>query len=443
MGLVKRALIFSIFLFCEFNVSSTATAQCLEDALRPFWHARGFGSSALALAYNNTAIANDPYAISANPANLGLVQTTNAFLSFQYGLFNQYGKLEDNKDIPKEDKYFRYDGLGFIYPVPVYKGSLVFGLAYVPSIQYNHNLKSEGMVSAIVNSETFGVFLKHNINELGTLYSFRLGSSVEFKKNLFLGLSLNVYNGYREYKYTGIDIDTTDAFDYTTYIRKESIKPDYNGWNINFGALYSSQRFKFGVRISTPLKLKVHEESRFDWLESRDDPPDTNGIDLYDIDYKTTFPLEFASSLAFTFYDITIAFDFATRDWGGINFESNLYTDTTFTEKIDPGINDNIRLNLRTTTDFGIGLIIPLNEKLTAKLGYRIIPRPYYDLPDDEKRITLLGFGMEGFFENQIIVGISYQLLMGRQSTYNEYFETTTSQRFQEHQFTISTSILL
>jgi len=272
--------------------------------------------------------------------------------------------------------------------------------------------------------------------------SLQFGTSVEFKKNLFMGLSVNFYRGYRNYKYTGTDIDTEDIYTYYNYVRHETIKPDYTGWNINAGILYCSSYFKFGTRISSPLKLNVHEKSQIDSTTIFDDLTESSGFIPYDLKYKTKFPIEIASSIAFTFYDITIAFDIATRDWGNINFKSNLYTDTTFTEKIDPAINDDIRLNLRTTTDFGIGLLIPFWSTLSVQLGYRIIPRPYYKLTDNEKYITLMGLGLEGIIEDQIMLDLSYQISMGRQSIENTYFGTYTTQLIQEHQFTISTSLL-
>lgn len=437
MLLLKRTSLVSIICLGFITSISVANAQSFEDALRPFWYFRSFGASSFALTNNNTAISKDLSSISANPANLGIIQRPSAFLSFQYGLFSQNGKLENNPNyITDGNNYFRYDGFGFVYPVPVYQGSLVLALSYAPTAQYNYILKTDGFI----NRDS--VSLSHYINESGIMNSLQLGTSVEFKKNLFLGFSANFYHGYRNYKYTGTDIDTEDIYTYSNYVRNETIKPNYTGWNINTGILYRLPYLKFGLRISSPLKLNVHEKSKIDSTTTSDNLHELYGSKQYDLTYKTTFPIEISTSIALTLYDITIAFDFATRDWGNINFRSNLYTDTTFTEKIDPGINNDIRLNLKTTTDWGIGLIIPFWNTLSVQLGYRILPRPYYNLPDNEKYITLMGFGIEGIIEDQIVMGISYQISMGRQTIENTYFKTYTTQQLQDHQLTVSTSLL-
>ena len=435
---MKRKYIFlltaAVAFYC--SVVGNSNAQSFEDALKPFWYPRGFGASSSSLSFNNTGITRDFTSVSANPANLGLVRRSNAFLSFQAGEFDQYGTLESNNELFGKDSYFRFDGFGIVYPVPVYQGSLVFGVAYVPVFQYKYLLSAEGMVS--LGADT-AISLKHTLQESGSLYSLRFAGAVELMRDLFLGLSINLYNGYRNSEYTGIDRDTYDLYYYDYFRRTENFDPSYSGWNISLGMLYNSPLFKLGLKIATPIMLKVKEKSEFTEFETYDDQSDSSWITTYSIPYDITYPFDISAGIAFSLLNYSITLDAAIHMWDGIKFKSNLYDGEIH---IDPGINNDLESELHTTMDYGIGFIIPITVTSKAQIGLRVIPRPYNNLSNNEKNINILGIGFENLFENQISVGLSYQLVTGNQTIYNNYFGTATSQSFQDHQFTISTSIL-
>jgi hypothetical protein len=440
MGFPKKSIFVLIVALYIFLFSTNINSQTFEDALRPFWYFKSFSSASSALCNSNLATYHGILTTLSNPANLGLANHSSALLSLQYGILNQNSKLENNNYyISDNDKYFRFDGFGLIYPVPVYQGNFTLALSYAPSAQYNYILKTEGWDEY----EGDSLYLSHNITETGILNTLSFGASVEFQKNVFIGFGLNVHNGFRDYSYAGVDIDTMDTFTYSKYTRNEYIKPNYEGWNLNFGILYQSSPLKLGFRFSTPLNLEVHEKSRIESVEIFDNKSKETESIPFDLKYKTKFPMEIAGGIAFTFLKVTLSLEFTNRDWGNINFKSpNIYTDTTNTTLLSSIINEDIRLHLKSTTDWNISLTAPIQENILIYLGYRNIPRPYYDLKDNEKNVSVMGIGSDITIENKVVIGLSYQISMGRQSIYNNYFKTSTTQKFQEHHFTLSTSIL-
>ncbi len=434
MKRLNPGLCLPVLLLIGFSVLS---AQTYQDALRPFWTLRGFGASSFSLA-NSSEMGRDASTLALNPANLASVQRPSAYMAFQYGLFDQEGQLESNAKLSQaSDSYFRYDGFGFAYPIPVYRGTFVLGFSYTPTAQYNNVVESEGFA----DYDTTRYYLSNRFEESGTMHTLRLGTSLEIRKNLFFGFSLNFYRGERRFSSYAVDTDTMDAFTYSTYYRDETILPEYGGLNADFGLAYHTPNLQFGLRLPTPVYLSVREVSQIDETEYYDDGSSYEGEEGFDLEYNLKYPMEIASNIALSLRGITLAFDFTVHDWSGIDFNSNLSDDENV--PIDGPINHDLGLKLRTTTDIGIALTLPLRKTLSTKFGYRLIPRPYYDLPDDEQYIHLMGVGLESKFQDALILGLNYQTALGNRQVLNSYFGTTSHQDFQEHQLTISAAILL
>jgi hypothetical protein len=415
---------------------SVVLGQTYEDALRPFWTIKGFGAALLSVD-QNAMIGRDLATISANPANLGLIRSPRAYLSMQYAMLNLESRLQSNSNFNTlTENYLRYNGFAFIYPADTYQGNLVFALSYEPAAQYAQVYEDKGLVTTGNQS----VFINQRLNESGSMNVLKFASAVEFRENLFLGFALNFFNGTRRYDYIGIDTDTTDIYTYQRFWRQETIRPEYRGTNLDFGLAYQSDVFKFGLRLSTPLKLNVKEASSITNRELMDNGLDSTLATYYNLEYKTRYPLEVGTQLAFTLANITLSFDVSIHNWSEIEFSSDLVDEND--QPIDNRINNNLSWKLRPTTDFGVGLTIPLLKNLSTQLGYRIIPRPYYELADDEKYISWMGIGLESQLEENLILGLSYLMGTGARTIYNSYFDLNSRQQFKEHQFTLSTAVL-
>ncbi len=428
---IKPSILFFIILF---GISINIFAQTFEDAYKPFWYIRDFGASSSAMAFNTTAFSSGISALATNPANMGLSKQNEILLSFQNGYFNQNSKLKfDNNYTSTSNDYFRFDGFGFLYSVPVYRGSLVFGLSYAPSTQYHTLLNYSGSFKNDDYYEDY--YFKEEIKETGSLNALRLGTSLEYRKNLFIGFSVNSYNGFREYNFIGFDTLFTDNSQLGAY---ETFEPNFRGWNMTFGTLYKFSYFKWGFSASTPLKLKVREEGNISWFYREPQYEESESNAYGPIEYEIKLPWKISSGISFLHDDLEITMDFSTINWHGLEFSSDIVDSIS----IDPAINNEIHTNLKNTIEFGFGLYFPVFNAFNLQLGYRIIPRPFFDLGKEEKNLNLFGIGTEFFLDNQIKINLAYQLLLGRKSIYNSFFETTTTQKYQDHQFTISTSLM-
>jgi len=438
-----------------FLLNPRINAQTYSDALRPFWFFRTAGAPAAALADNNTVSQQGLAALIANPAKIGLKKQAQAALGLQYGIFNQNTRLgQDNDFINQATPYTAFDGLGIIYPLPVYQGSLALGFSFSRVADYSQFLFTEGFTYFAGGDVNGKLYLQNEIKEEGNLNALSMGGAVEFQKDLFLGLSVNYYTGYRDFSYTGTDIDTFNIFhqssiyyDYHRFERNEVIRPEYSGWNVIFGFLYTFPHFKYGLSIASPLKLEVQEQSQFSWSETYDEAIADTSVSgpAYELTYNVSFPLSANLGIAAHFHGFEISLDAAVKNWHGIQFDSKLY-DTEFingdtiTTSTDKRINNNIRQQLRTTIDFGVGLQFPLLANLSVLAGQRMISRPYYDLPKSNRYLSLSSLGIKAVLTAQFTVNVSYQIVRGsRELVY--YFNTPNYQKFQDHKFFISSTV--
>jgi len=411
-------------------------AQNWEDALRPFWSAQGFNAASLSrIASNQTHL--DPAVITFNPAHLGLISQPQAYLTLQWGRFNQAGRMNQAANsLNAHERYLRPSGFGVFYPVSVYQGSWVMGITFAPVTQYNTLLKTQNLTTENDDNVT----LTHAINESGTLSALRLGSAVEFRPNFFIGLSLNLLRGSRRYSFIGTDTDDLDLYTYSRFIYEESINPEYRGWNADLGLIFHSKFYRFGLRISSPIKLNVQEASYTKWYETYDNASDSTIYNEFNPSYRTTYPFEIAPQLALTLRGITIHFDFILHDWTRIRFESDNIVDSNG-DRIDSKVNSDLKWNLKPTTEMGVGLTFPLGSHLTFQAAGRLVPSPYYTTADDERNLILLGTGLDLRVQELVTIAFGYQAAIGKRTLTNTYFGTTNTQKFNEQQLIVSTSV--
>jgi hypothetical protein len=101
---------------------------------------------------------------------------------------------------------------------------------------------------------------------------------------------------------------------YNSLIYNQDIRPSYPGVNADFGLCYQSEKYKAGLRISTPLTLSIHElgEATEDFFF---DTYDSLNIDSWDFEYKSRYPLEIAPSFAIKLANISLGMDLIFHKW--------------------------------------------------------------------------------------------------------------------------------
>lgn len=423
------------------SVSRTLPAQFFSDAmspeaLRPFWVINGFGSANFSLQHN-ALITGDISSTQSNPAFLINTRRPKASLSANHLKHVYQSTLMDRgSDKKAESASFHTDYFGFAYPVNVYQGTLVLAVSYEPSAYYNSALKSSGTVTFTAGD----VEEEMDIKESGTMNTLRFAGAVEFMPNLNVGLSLNFFNGNRSYESVKSETDLNNLYTYSQFYYLEAIKPEYNGFNLDLGMTYQSENFKFGLRLSSPLKMHIYERSEFTKDYYYDNSTVWDTTEYYDIEYSSRYPWEIAPNFAVKIGSITLGADLIVRNWQDI--EVDQLTN-------DEEINRDLYWNLRRTTDIGISLAIPLGRTISTRLAYRRVPSPYAEFMNDAEEINhLLGAGFETILLKSLILGCSYQRVVGNRVVSHPYFSTAettvySSQSFTNDRLSISLAILL
>ncbi len=428
---VRKIIIILTITLC---IPGFISAQFLSEpmsieALRPFWNISGFGASSFSL-HNNALLSGDISSTQSNPAFLINIKRAKASLSIN-NLFNNYSSSLNgtNSGINSESTTFHTDYFGFAYPVEVYQGAMVLAVSYKPSAYYYSTLKSSGIATIDLGNVTEEM----DIEESGSMNTLCFAGAVEFMPNFNFGMSLNFHSGNRSYESIQYESDTENIFTYSTINNLETIKPEYDGFNMDLGMTYQSDNFKFGLRLSTPLNLHIHELSEFSKYYTYDTGSDSLWIDNYNIEYTSRYPWEVAPSFAIKLGSITLGADLIVHNWQDIEVDQL---------DIKDEVNRDLYWNLRKTTDIGVSAALPIGRAISTRIAYRRIPSPYENPDPDDEYFHLFGAGVETIISKSFILGCAYQRAIGNQTISHPYFDTFSAQKYQEDRLTVSMAVL-
>jgi len=431
-----------------FLIPETGSAQQFDEvmsreALRPFWSVYGFGASTFTL-LNNSQLATDISSTQYNPAFLTNIKRPKASITGKRISVRQLSTLADvGKEYSASSNEFYIDYIGFAYPVPVFQGSFVLSASYTPAAYYYSSATCKGVTGTTFEEEdddgnktthVVDTDLEYDVRESGSIDVVRIAGAVEFLKNFNMGMSVNFYNGERQYLSSETCNDIYDTLGVSSIIYTENIKPSYSGVNADFGLCYQSENYKLGLRVSTPLNISVHEVSEI--TEEYNDDNDTTTVYLspYNFKYKSRYPLEIGTNFAVKIAKVTLGMDFVFHNWQKI--EVDLLEDKT-------AINRDLYWNLRNTTDVSASIAIPFGNSFSTRFAYRLVQSPYAELEDsDEEYYHVIGANVETILNKSLIIGCSYQRGFGNLSNFYPYFETTTQQKYTEDRLALSLAIL-
>jgi len=423
-------------------------AQTYEDAIRPFWFPNYAGSRAAGFSAELVPSADIRLGFSRNPATLGFITRPQMLFALQSDQAKQQAELQYSLDgtffypcssdnISRKSDVTRFDGFRFLYPLPVYRGSWVIGISYAPISSVLNSYKTKG----IVETADGHYQLEQKVYEDGILNALSFATAIEFQQNLMLGLAINRYSGFRDYLTTATDQDIYDRYTYHLFIREEILKPEYRGWNWEAGWIWNRAPILIGARFSSPINLTVNENYRLSEIETLDAGGAVYNADTTSLTYKLHSPWEWTMGLTYEGEQLTIATEIGQCDWRNLQFSSNLYnTDST---RLDPIVNNDIARLLKATWQVGVGLNFALLPWFSLQGGYRIIQRPYRDLPAEQEYLQVISCGIEMALDPQIILGLSYQKTFGKLTNYDTYFQVQSLHNLWRQHWTISMAIIL
>jgi len=421
-------------------VSTFSYAQFIEDALRFIQPNTGTGARSLGIGGAYTGVADDFTAVWWNPAGLGQIkkfELTGGISNFNYS--DDADFLGNTKNYSNSSTTL--NNLGFVFPFPTVRGSLVFALGYNRTNNFTTGMSFNGFntISSIIpslirnNKEyniPYQIFLTDNsgfytpltknlnqrgdVLESGSLGNWAFSGALEVAPNLFTGISLHIATGSYNYDRSYIEEDTRNYYtfldtlyyssiDFTRLDLSDKISGDYSGFGAQLGILYKlSDKLRFGLTIKTPFKYNIKEDfstkgtSYFDNGDSYSYK--TNGSGEYDV----TTPFVFSTGISYSIKGILLSCDIDWIDYTQLEF-SNANEDVE-------DLNRDIKSYLRSVINFrgGLEYTIPSID-LKVRGGYAVYPSPFKDDPSEYNQ-KILSFGLGYLVEESLMIDAAYSI---------------------------------
>ena len=240
----------------------------------------GVGVRAMGMGGAYAGLADDFTAVYWNPAGLAQMRQREVCVAFlrnarQNRAVTGLGTGSESR-AAADLSNTRFGSLGFVYPVPVYRGSLVLAagfnrvkdfdwvLDYPPVPVVRDEAGAVGREDSLAFDDSF----RHE----GELAITSLAGAIDVSPSVSLGLTLSLIGGEDDWSSQYVSIDTEDFFYESRFTDQEAYADDYGTtWTATFGAMVRSPRedprFRLGATMSTGPSHKVSFTFRA--------PPDT------------------------------------------------------------------------------------------------------------------------------------------------------------------------
>jgi long-subunit fatty acid transport protein len=380
-------------------------AQTAEDAARILDNELGFGARALGMGGAYTGVADDYSAVYWNPSGLALMRKMEIYLDFSHVRFSN-DEIYQGNTANSISSNTKFNAIGFAFPVPTARGSLVFGLGYqkVKDFDYFNEFKglsdSDNGLSFIVDTteqahDFFGKDLTRGelITDEGSMDQFNLSGAIDISPNVSFGLGLNYWNGKSDYNLSFIQTDTEDNFqnfpaDFYEYKENRIINSEYSGFNVVLAAMYRLKRLaRIGISYSSAIRFNVNEKyANPATLEFDDGYLEEFDPNEGQYEYDVSVPFELNVGVSVDLGLALLAGSVSYRDWSQLKFKSpsELLDENTF---IMSNYKETLRWNIGAETG------IPFTS-IKVRAGYMRIPNPLKDAdPKTDREYYTLGGG--------------------------------------------------
>lgn len=441
----------------------------------------GLYSDARALGMGNsfTSLSNDFAGVLFNPAGLGLMKkgeiSGGLSLNTFYNNTTFYGSTT-NADQTSVD----FTQFGIAYPVPTFRGSLVFAIGYnqvkdfngimefdgynsgntsmIQDVTGEYNYDEEpytnilGLAYEIRDPETNG-YIKDTtrisgllnqsggIDKDGGIGKWSFASSFEAAKGFYIGGTFNIITGSYESDSDYWEADTKDNYginlpldpsdattrDFQSFYQNRIIDWDLSGWDFQFGILYNyNDKFRFGASVKFPSYITVEEnfvvnaESYFGTGYEYSLYPA-----IYSpIEYEIRTPYEYTLGASASVSMITLAADIKIMDYTQMEFTEGFSYDYIAARQ------DEIDELMTTTIDYHFGAEVKIpNIPVFGRAGFMYFQSPFDGDPDEfNKKYVTAGAG--AVIEEQFIIDFAYTY--GWWQDYGDNYGVNVSRTFQD-----------
>lgn len=356
---MKKWIIINFLILCFFNVPQNY-AQTEAFFLG---HGSGVGGRALSMGSAYLAISDDYSATLWNPAGLTQLRRMEFFTSMshlQYANEASFGNISSTDKTTKT----KLNSIGFAFPVPTYRGSLVFAIGYNQVRSFDAGFSFNQYVDTLAVQQTYTEL------EEGGLNNWVFAGALEVTKNLSIGGAINLWRGKDDYTYNYFEEDVDDSYTFNDFDYTQQIITKHQAVNFKLAFLYKLEGFmRFGATIATPVSLDAKEN----WTEKvqQTGDPDFPDEDYEESesaswDYGLRSPFVFAGGAAFTLLpNIVLSADVEYNDWSQTRYTSEPPVGEEFQKNIDFKQDFKGTMTYRVGGEFTVPLI---NTQLRAGL---------------------------------------------------------------------------
>ncbi|MCK4597385.1 outer membrane protein transport protein, partial [bacterium] len=296
----------------------------------------GVGARAMGMGGAAIAVSDDFSALYWNPAALAQVRR----IEISGGLSHQrytcrttyYGN--DAKD---RESNTRLNAIGMVFPVPTYRGSLVFALGAGRDRNFDAIFVQRGY------STKDNWWQEGREIQSGGLLAWSVGGAVDVSPTLSLGAAINLWDGDYNYDWDAFFADTRDIWtewpnDYdTTYIHDVK-SADFDGVGIKLGGLLRLSRFvKAGMTISSPVTYDISGELVMRIRDVFDDGDEDQYRETVYFQNEISTPWEFGFGMAWSVPTFLMAADLRYADWSQMKFNDQPLEDYQETLSLSVG----------------------------------------------------------------------------------------------------------
>lgn len=419
-------------------VAAQAQNQVLTEDFFASGNELGVGARAIGLGGAYTGIADDYSAMYWNPAGLGQMRR----MEMNFGFSQNNIKAEAdflNTASEADNSFTRLNSIGFVFPLPTYRGSLVFGVGYNKVRDFDEMVDVGALVidpngtafaDAVVptyddpdsniywiTEVTDSLFQTKSILNEGSRNQLTLSGAMEVQENLFLGASINFISGrtdrsfefgeediYNIYNY--FDNATHNMSDLQYWNYTQDITSEVDATNLKLGLFYRSENnWRLGATLTTPTTYTVKEAWSWYQEEHYDGVDDAATLDdAGSYEYRYTEPYVFSVGASGKFANLLVTADAEFKDWTQTKFKD----DPPISGMDESRANRAIKKEMQSTTRLhaGVEFYLPVvNMRLRG--GWFNDPSPYKDATIRPDR-TFWSGGASLMLDKQVMLDLTY-----------------------------------
>ncbi len=441
----------------------------------------GLYSDARALGMGNSfsSLSNDFAGVLFNPAGIGLMKKGEISGGMSLNAFNNsttfYGTTTS-----ADQTSVNFKQIGIVYPVPTFRGSLVFAIGYNQVKDFNgimefngYNSGNTSMIQNITGDYNYDEIPLTNdlglayeitdpqtndyikdttringmlnqsggIDKQGGIGKWSFASSFEAAKGFYIGGTFNIVTGSYQSNSDYWEDDTKNIYgtnlplvpgdattrDFQSFYLNDIIDWDLSGWDFQVGILYNYiNKFRFGASIKFPSYITVKEnfvvnaQSYFGTGYEYSLYPAINSP----IQYNIRTPYEYTLGASGTISMVTVAADMKIMDYTQMEFTEGFSYDYISARQRE--IDD----LMTTTIDYHLGAEVKIpNTPLFGRAGFMYFQSPYDGDPSDFNRKYITA-GAGAVVDEQFIIDFAYTY--GWWQNYGDNYGVNVSRTYQD-----------